>query len=156
MARKRKTTRRKTTSRRRRMSGVGKLNAGSILQTIGGIAAGTLAAGLISKKLLGSQNELIQTLVPVALGIATPMFMKSELGKMAGAGMVAYGTTKFLAKYSLAGVGADYIDLPVAVSGDDLSVIAGDDDFAMAGDDDYAMAGDDNLSVIAGYDDMDY
>ena len=149
MARKRKTTRRKTTSRRRRMSGVGKLNAGSILQTIGGIAGGTLVAGLISKKLLGSQNELVQTLVPVALGIATPMFMKSELGKMAGAGMVAYGTTKFLAKYSLAGVGADYIDLPVAVSGDDnLSVIAGDDD--------YAMAGDDNLSVIAGYDDSDY
>jgi hypothetical protein len=153
MARKRKTTRRKTSRPRRRMSGVGKLNAGNILGTIGGIAAGTLAAGLISKKLLGSQNELIQTLVPVALGIATPMFVKSNLGTMAGAGMIAYGTTKFLAKYSLAGVGADYIDLPVAVSGDDnLSVIAGDDDFAMAGDDDFAMAGDDNLSVIAGYD----
>ena len=146
MARKRKTTRRKTSRPRRRMSGVGKLDAGSILGTIGGIAAGTLAAGLISKKLLGSQNELVQTLVPVALGIATPMFMKnSEVAKMAGAGMIAYGTTKFLAKYSLAGVGADYIDLPVAVSGDDnLSVIAGEDDFAMAGDD--------NLSVIAGYD----
>lgn len=156
MARKRKSTRRKTSRPRRRMSGVGKLNTGSILQTIGGIAAGTLAAGLISKKLLGSQNELIQTLVPVALGIATPMFVKSELGKMAGAGMVAYGTTKFLAKYSLAGVGQDFIDLPVAVSGDDLSVIAGDDDFAMAGDDDFAMAGDDNLSVLAGYDDMDF
>jgi hypothetical protein len=153
MARKRKTTRRKTSRPRRRMSGVGKLDAGSILQMVGGIAGGTLIAGLINKNLLSTQNELIQAVVPVALGIATPMFVKSDLGKMAGAGMVAYGTTKLLAKYKLAGVGADFIDLPVAVSGDDdLSVIAGDDDFAMAGDDDFAMAGDDNLSVIAGYD----
>jgi len=152
MARKRKTTRRKTSRPRRRMSGVGKLDAGSILQMVGGIAGGTLVAGLINKNLLSTQNELIQAVVPVALGIATPMFVKSDLGKMAGAGMVAYGTTKLLAKYKLAGVGADFIDLPVAVSGDDLSVIAGDDDFAMAGDDDFAMAGDDNLSVIAGYD----
>ena len=153
MARKRKTTRRKTSRPRRRMSGVGKLDAGSILQMVGGIAGGTLVAGLINKNFLSTQNELIQAVVPVALGIATPMFVKSDLGKMAGAGMVAYGTTKLLAKYKLAGVGADFIDLPVAVSGDDdLSVIAGDDDFAMAGDDDFAMAGDDNLSVIAGYD----
>ena len=54
MARKRKTTRRKTSYKRRRMSGMGKLDAGSILSTVGGIAAGTLVAGLVAKKLLST------------------------------------------------------------------------------------------------------
>ena len=153
MARKRKTTRRKSYSRRRKMSGMGKLDTGSILSTIGGIAAGTLVAGIVTKKLLSSQNELVQAVVPVAAGIATPMFVKTPFGEMAGAGMVGYGVAKLLAKYNLAGVGEiDTIDVPMAVSGDDnLSVIAGDDDYAMAGDDDYAMAGDD-ISVLAGLD----
>jgi hypothetical protein len=150
MARKRKTIRRKTTPKRRRMSGMGKLDAGNILSTVGGIAAGTLVAGLLVKKLLSTQNELVQAIVPVAAGIATPMFVKTNLGQMAGAGMVGYGVAKLLAKYNLAGVGEiDTIDVPMAISGDDLSVIAGDDDYAMAGDDDYAMAGDD-ISVLAG------
>lgn len=150
MARKRKTTRRKTSHKRRRMSGMGKLDAGSILSTVGGIAAGTLVAGLLTKKLLSSQNELVQAIVPVAAGIATPMFVKSNLGQMAGAGMVGYGVAKLLAKYNLAGVGeVDTIDVPMSIAGDDLSVIAGDDDYAMAGDDDFAMAGDE-ISVLAG------
>lgn len=153
MARKRKTTRRKTSYKRRRMSGMGKLDAGSILSTVGGIAAGTLVAGLVAKKLLSTQNELVQAIVPVAAGIATPMFVKSSFGQMAGAGMVGYGVSRLLAKYNLAGVGEiDTIDVPMAISGDDLSVIAGDDDFAMAGDDDFAMAGDD-ISVLAGLED---
>ena len=150
MARKRKTTRRKSSYKRRRVSGMGKLDAGSILSTVGGIAAGTLVAGLLTKKLLSTQNELVQAIVPVAAGIATPMFVKSNLGQMAGAGMVGYGVAKLLAKYNLAGVGEiDTIDVPMSVGGDDLSVIAGDDDYAMAGDDDFAMAGDD-ISVLAG------
>jgi hypothetical protein len=153
MARKRKTTRRKTSYKRRRMSGMGKLDAGNILSTVGGIAAGTLVAGLLVKKLLSTQNELVQAIVPVAAGIATPMFVKSNLGTYAGAGMVGYGVSKLLAKYNLAGVGEiDTIDVPMAISGDDLSVIAGDDDYAMAGDDDFAMAGDD-ISVLAGLED---
>jgi hypothetical protein len=64
--------------------------------------------------------------------------------------MVGYGVSRLLAKYNLAGVGEiDTIDVPMAISGDDLSVLAGDDDYAMAGDDDFAMAGDD-ISVLAG------
>jgi hypothetical protein len=95
---------------------------------------------------------MIQAVVPVALGIATPMFVKSEFGKFAGAGMISVGAVKLLAKFGLAGVGEDTMDIPVQIAGDDmLSVIAGDDDFAMAGDD-FAMAGDD-LSVLAGIED---
>jgi len=78
------------------------------------------------------------------------MFVKSEFGKFAGAGMISVGAVKLLAKYGLAGIGEDTMDIPVQIAGDDLSVIAGDD-FAMAGDD-FAMAGDD-LSVLAGIED---
>lgn len=148
MSRRRKTTKRKT-HRRRRMSGMGKLSAGNILSSVGGVIAGTVVAGLLTKKLLASQSEMVQAIVPVALGVATPMFVKSEFGKFAGAGMISVGAVKLLAKYGLAGIGEDTMDIPVRIAGDDLSVIAGDD-FAMAGDYDYAMAGDDNLSVLAG------
>jgi len=154
MSRRRKTTKRKTTHRRRRMSGMGKLSAGNILSSVGGVIAGTVVAGLVTKKLLASQSEMIQAIVPVALGVATPMFVKSEFGKFAGAGMISVGAVKLLAKYGLAGVGDDTMDIPVRIAGDDLSVIAGDDDYAMAGGySDYAMAGDDNLSVLAGIED---
>lgn len=153
MARRKKRTARKT-SRRRRVSGMGKLSAGNILSSVGGVLVGTAVAGLLTKKLLGSQSETVQAIVPVALGVATPMFIKSEFGKFAGAGMIAVGGVKLLSKYGLAGVGDDTLEVPVRIAGDDLSVIAGDDDFAMAGGyDDYAMAGDDNLSVLAGIED---
>jgi hypothetical protein len=151
MARSRK-SRKKTTYRRksRRMSGIGKLSATGILSSVGGVIAGTVVAGIVTKKLLSSQSEMIQAIVPVALGVATPMFVKSEFGKFAGAGMISVGAVKLLAKYGLAGIGEDTMDIPVQIAGDDLSVIAGDD-FAMAGDD-FAMAGDD-LSVLAGIED---
>jgi hypothetical protein len=134
------------------MSGVGKLNTGTIISSVGGVLVGTAVAGIIAKKFLSSQSEMIQAIVPVALGVATPMFVKSEFGKFAGAGMISVGAVKLLAKYGLAGIGEDTMDIPVRIAGDDLSVIAGDDDFAMAGDD-FAMAGDDNLSVLAGFED---
>ena len=143
MSRRRKTTKRKTTRRSRRMSGMGKLSTAGILSSVGGVIAGTVVAGIVTKKLLSSQSEMIQAIVPVALGVATPMFVKSEFGKFAGAGMISVGAVKLLAKYGLAGIGEDTMDIPVQIAGDDLSVIAGDD-FAMAGDD---------LSVLAGIED---
>jgi hypothetical protein len=153
MARRKRTSRKTSRRRTRRVSGIGKLNTGAIVSSVGGVLVGTAVAGILTKKLLASQNEMIQAIVPVALGVATPMFVKSEFGKFAGAGMISVGAVKLLAKYGLAGIGEDTMDIPVRIAGDDLSVIAGDDDFAMAGDDDFAMAGDDNLSVLAGFED---
>jgi hypothetical protein len=155
MSRRRKTTKRKTT-RRRKMSGMGKLNPSGILTTIGGVLVGTAAAGFIAKKFLSTQNDTIQALVPIALGIATPMFLKSDLGKYAGAGMVAVGGLKLFQKFGIAGIGETDVMLPVGISGDDLSVLAGDDNFAMANDDIYAMAGDDDISVLAGMEESEY
>lgn len=158
MARRRKYTAKKKTTRRRRMSGVGKINAGTMGTTIAGLALGTIAASFLAKRFLSSQSDIIQGAVPIAAGIALPMFVKNELAKNAGLGMIAVGVTRFLTKFNIAGVGEmdEFSTVPVFMAGDDeLSVIAGDDDFdfAMAGDDDFAMAGDD-LSVLAGFDEL--
>jgi len=147
--------RRKTTKRRSSRRSVGALKSGNMLMSIGGVLAGVVAAGYINKLALKNQSSTIQSIVPIAAGIALPMFVKSELGKFAGAGMIAYGGSKFLAS---AGLGAMEDDMSVTISGDDLSVIAGDDNFAMAGDDNFAMAGDygdSGISVLAGTDDAD-
>lgn len=141
MARKRK----KSTGRRRsyrRRRGLGAINAGSMVMQLGGVIAGVAAAGYLNKLALKNQSENIQTLVPIAAGIAMPLILKSELGKNLGAGMVAYGGAKFLQK---AGLGELEGEDSVMISGDDLSVIAGDDEFAVAGD--YAMAGDDEFAI---------
>lgn len=148
--------RRKTTKRRSSRRSVGALKSGNMLVSIGGVLAGVVAAGYINKLALKNQSATIQSIVPIAAGIALPMFVKSELGKFAGAGMIAYGGSKFLAS---AGLGATEDDMSVTISGDDLSVIAGDDNFAMAGDEEFAMAGDygdSGISVLAGTDDADF
>jgi hypothetical protein len=69
--------------------------------------------------------------------------------------MIAVGGLKLFQKFGIAGIGETDVMLPVAINGDDLSVLAGDDDFAMAGDD-FAMAGDDDISVLAGLDESEY
>jgi len=157
MAKRRKTTKRRTSRRR----SVGALKTSNLLVSIGGVLAGVAAAGYANKLLFDKvadekKKTMYTSIMPIAVGIALPMFVKSELGKFAGAGMIAVGASKFLAS---AGLGATEDDMSVTISGDDLSVIAGDDNFAMAGDDDnFAMAGeygDSGISVLAGTDDSD-
>jgi len=142
----------KSAPRRRRRS-VGGINSNQILMMVGGTIAGATLAGILSKTVLANKSPMVQALVPIAAGLATATFIKSDLGKFAGAGMIASGGTKLLQKFNLAGLGNDAsFDVPLSISGDGLTLIAGDDDFAMAGDDDFAMAGDDGLSVLAGDD----
>ena len=158
MAKRRKKTTKSTTRRRRRVNGVGKLDANNLLQTIGGVLLGVVGAGYINKLALSGKSNTIQAVVPLAAGVLVPMFMKNKLGEGIGNGMVAYGGTKFLQQFGLAGIGESF-DVPVMISGDDqLSIMAGDDEFAMAGDDEFAMAGDDYLTSLAGtgmFDDED-
>ena len=147
----RKTTRRKTTTRRRSKRGMGALNVQSTLMSIGGVMAGVAVAGYLSKSVLSTLDSKVQMAIPIGLGAALPMVMKSELGKNLGLGMIAYGGSKLLSSFGLAGIGEDTDTFQI--SGDDLSVVAGDDMFAMAGDDDtFAMAGDDDFAM-AGDDD---
>lgn len=116
------------------------------------IVGGVAVAGLVVTKLIPSQSDNIKTLVPLAVGVVLPMVVKTDLGKFAGLGMIAYAGSKLLAKAGIAGMGADTFEIPVTVAGD-MSLIAGDGDFAMAGDGDgdFAM-GYDDISVIAGMD----
>lgn len=88
---------------------------------------------------------MIQKVAPLALGIITPMVIKSELGKNIGNGMIAYGGAKILQGFGLAGDDVEEF----SISGDELSVVAGD---VMAGS--FAMAGD-NLAVLAGLEELD-
>jgi len=163
MAKRRKHT--KTTHRRRRVSGVGKINPSNLLVQLGGVAVGAAAAGFFTSKVLGKQSATVKAVAAIAAGIATPMFIKSDLGKAAGNGMIAVGVIALLKKSGMvSGLGASDIMIPVAVSGaDDYPVISGD--YAMAGDDgmsgDYAMAGEDDgmsgtddLSVIGAMEDF--
>ena len=136
---------------RRRKHGLGAIDMGGIITSVAGVAVGAAAAGFIRKQFLSNQSETIKMIAPVALGIATPMFLKSELGKAVGAGMVAVGALSALQKAGIAGPG-DAVE--VSMSGfDELPVIGeiNPQGKAMAGDGD-VMAGD-NLPVLNGYND---
>lgn len=162
----RKKSHKKTTRRRRRMSGIGtgKMNLTNIATTIGGALLGVAGAGYINKLLFAKtadakKKEMYTTLLPMALGVATPMMFKGKKwAEFAGAGMIAYGGSKFLKKQGLIGATDESFEVSVganefAMAGDDnVSTIAGDDDYSLSGYD-YAMSGDDNVSTIAGLDD---
>lgn len=138
--------------RRRRRSGMGAIDMGGILTSVAGVAVGAAVAGLITKQFLSSQSATIQMIAPVALGIATPMFLKGDLGKAAGAGMVAVGALAALKKAGIAGVGEA---VEVTMAGfDELPVIGeyNPQGKAMAGDEG-VMAGYNELPVINGYED---
>ena len=135
---------------RRRRHGLGAIDMGGIITSVAGVAVGAAAAGFINKQFLASQSETIRTIAPIALGVATPMFLKSELGKAVGAGMVAVGALSALKKAEIVG---DVTE--VSMSGfDELPVIGeiNEQGKAMAGDGD-VMAGADTLPVLNGYDD---
>jgi hypothetical protein len=123
------------------MSGI---NAGELVTNIAGVAVGAAAAGFITSKVLGSQSDTIKAVAAIGLGVATPMFMKSPIGKAAGSGMIAVGVINLLKKSGfVSGLGADE---GIEVTLGDIPVISGD---VMAAD---VMAGDD-MPVIAGMED---
>jgi len=138
--------------RRRRRSGMGAIDMGGILTQVAGVAAGAAVAGLITKQFLSSQSPTIQMIAPVALGIATPMFLKGDLGKAAGAGMVAVGALAALKKAGIAGM-SDGVEVTMA-GFDELPVIGeyNPQGKAMAGEES-VMAGYNELPVINGYQD---
>lgn len=95
MATRRRTTRKMTTRRapvrRRRISGVGKSN--TIMQ-IAGLAGGAILARLANNLILKAKPDLngkIINAAQIGLGVYLPKFLKSQLGKDLGAGMIAAG-----------------------------------------------------------------
>lgn len=149
-----KRKRSKKTSRRRR-GRVGAIPKGSIMSSVG-VIAGAVAGRLVAQKALPNVDEKIKNAGVVALGILLPNFMKNDLGKSLGTGMVAAGGLGLVGSFLPAIAGTDdMIEFPVQVGeiDDNISVIAGSDD-VMAGSDD-VMAGDE-ISLMSGDDDYDY
>jgi hypothetical protein len=141
--------RRKKSTTKRRRSRVGAVPKGSIMSSIG-LIAGAVAGRLVAKKVLPNVDEKIKNVGVVAVGFLLPKFIKSEIGKSIGNGMIAAGGLGLAGSFlPVIGQVDDMIEFPVQVSGidDGISVIAGDD----------VMAGDDSLSVLAGMgDEYDY
>jgi hypothetical protein len=132
----------KSRTRRRKMSGI---KAGSMVSNIAGVAIGAAAAGLITSKVLGKQSDMIKAVAALGLGVLTPTFVKSEIGKAAGAGMIAVGVISLLKKSGLvSGLGEEGVEVTLGEI-DNMPVISGMDD---------VMAGYDDFPVIAGDDDL--
>jgi hypothetical protein len=70
-----------------------------MITNIIGVAAGAAVASLLTEKVLGAQSNLIKAAAAIAAGVAVPMFVKSDLGKSAGAGMVAVGAIDLLKQF---------------------------------------------------------
>lgn len=123
---------------RRRVSGI---KAGSMITNIAGVAVGAAAAGLITSKVLGKQSDMIKAAAAIGLGVLTPTFVKSDIGKSAGAGMVAVGVISLLKKSGLvSGLGEDGVEVTLGEV-DNMPVISGGME-VMAGDDFPVIAGD--------------
>ena len=145
---KRKTHHKKSHHRRRRSHGIGKIG-GNMITQIAGVAAGAAVASILTEKALSNQSQMIKAAAAIAAGIAVPMFVKSDIGKAAGAGMVAVGAIDLLKQFKVIS-GADGIGATpeIMISGE-VPIVAGD---VMAGE---VMAGEVMAGeVMAGYDEM--
>jgi hypothetical protein len=107
-----KKSHRKHTRRRRGMSGIGGSVASAAYVAGGAILAQVLVQKLIAP-MTASQSAttqgLINGVVPIALGIFTPKFIKGDLGAKLGAGMIATGGLNLVKVTGiLGGIGAGY------------------------------------------------
>lgn len=154
MARRRRVAakRRPATRRRRRVSGISTSN---LLMTVAGIAGGAivarLAANMAAKTI--ALNPKIVSAGQIALGVFLPKFIKSQLGKDLGAGMIAVGGLSLAQNLGVIAGMED--ELTIAVNGfdgsDRLQTIAG----GYGSDYGFSVNGTSELSAVNGIDDMD-
>lgn len=143
MARKRH-HKRKISGVSRRKHAISGIDTTSIL----GVVGGAVIAGYLNKIVPATVNDKLLAGGKVALGIALPMFIKSNKSLISGlgAGMIAVGSVDLLKSFGA--LSGDF-DIPV-INGD---VLAGDID-EMNGDlpivNGDVLAGDDDM--ISGYD----
>ena len=101
-----------------------------------GLGAGATAAVMIDRfPMVGTLDPKIRAGIKIALGVALPAFVKSDLVTAVGDGMIAVGSNQLVASFTPAvqGIGDVY--------GDD-SAILGDEDF-ISGDEAAINGGDD-------------
>jgi predicted glycosyltransferase len=83
--------------------------AGDMLMTVGGLAAGAIAAKQLNKVL--KFDARILAAGKVALGVALPKFVKNPFMASVGNGMVAVGATELVGSFIPALAGADDVVL---------------------------------------------
>jgi len=94
MARRKKTTKKRTTRRRSKRIGAVGIKGGlsSALFTIaGGVAARFVSNTINGTSLSDSYKKYVASAVPIAVGLFLPKFIKSDIGKSLGNGMIAVG-----------------------------------------------------------------
>jgi len=156
---KRKAQHKKTTHHKRKHRSIGAIG-GSMITNIIGVAAGAAVASLLTENLLKTQTNIIKAAAAIAAGVAVPMFVKSDLGKSAGAGMVAVGAIDLLKEFKvISGTDGMGATPEIMISGE-APVVAGE---VMAGEvmagevmaGDY-MSGFEDVPVLAGMDQIHY
>lgn len=102
--RRRRTTRRKTTTRRRRrVSGIGKMDFTSVAGIMAGAVGGQFLDGM---PFFSTLDPKIQSAIKIALGVATPNFVKGTFAKGMADGLVASGAVDLASDFGIvSGVG---------------------------------------------------
>ena len=114
MARRKKSKRPSGRSYKRRSSSMGAV-AGDMLMTIGGLAAGAIAAKQLNKIL--KFDAKILAAGKVALGIVLPKVVKNPFINSVGNGMIAVGATELVGAF-----------VPALGAADDVILLSGLDD----------------------------
>ncbi|MEI8138152.1 MAG: hypothetical protein WCH21_12580 [Bacteroidota bacterium] len=92
MARRKKHSK-KTHSRRRskRMGAAGSTLTNALFTIAGGVAARFVSNTINGTSLNDSYKKYVASVAPIAVGIFLPKFIKSDMGKALGTGMIAVG-----------------------------------------------------------------
>jgi len=144
-------------SRRRKSSGMSGVKGN--ITFIASSVAGAVIGKMVQSKLSDKVNPKILAGGQIALGLFLPKFVKSEIGKGLGTGMVVNGGVTMLQQFNvLSGLGQyDMTYVDDSMSGDDnLNVIAGDDDLSIVAGDDMDDMGYMDEGIMSGDDDFDY
>ena len=92
MARRKKTSKKRVTRRRSKRMGAASSTLTNALFTIaGGVAARFVSNTINGTSLNDSYKKYVASVAPIAVGIFLPKFIKSDMGKALGTGMIAVG-----------------------------------------------------------------
>ena len=92
MARRKKTSKKRVSRRRsKRMGAAGSTLTNALFTIAGGVAARFVSNTINGTTLNDSYKKYVASVAPIAVGLFLPKFIKSDMGKSLGTGMIAVG-----------------------------------------------------------------
>jgi len=94
MARRKKTSKKRVTRRRSKRMGAVSMKGGlssALFTIVGGVAARFVSNTINGTTLNDSYKKYVASVAPIAVGLFLPKFIKSDIGKALGNGMIAVG-----------------------------------------------------------------